>query len=120
MSAKELKTEQLIEYHESCLPELHFMIQWNEKDEYPPKEALEHQVKFIEATNKALSATIPRETAKCAPTEADCDKNGLVLGWNVDFEYYDACHWVTIGEQLATFPFWLPMPAAPAEVTKHD
>ena len=52
-----MNVNELIEYHKSCLPELYFMIQWNEPDAYPPKESLEYQVKFIEETIKYLEQT---------------------------------------------------------------
>jgi len=67
-----------------------------------------------------ISATIPRETAKCKPEQEDAEQNGLVLAWYADFGCYDAFNWETVYEQPESFPFWLPMPTAPKAEGKEN
>lgn len=72
------------------------------------------------AVGALRSATIPRETAKCAPTEADEYKRGklyIVLAFDMDCGYWLEHTVQYINDDPSRCPFWLPMPAAPEDQT---
>ena len=84
---------------------------------------LEDILLLLECTVEVLSATIPRETAKCNPTEADGFKDGLgyecVLAYDVEIKSWESTEYEQINYLPEKYPLWirLPMPAAPEEPT---
>jgi hypothetical protein len=66
---------------------------------------------LAESTISALSATIPRETAKCKPTEED----EYVIAFDRDIDLWELHTAYVTANNPETYPFWLPMPAAPED-----
>lgn len=75
-----------------------------------------NQIDRLESTLSLLSATIPRETAKCKPTDDDGDWEDCVLAYSEERESWESASVFWMNNNPALHPFWLPMPAAP-EVT---